>query len=162
MEEIVPATALFRVGPPQRGLTARYFPNETWEGAPLFAQTTPFLLLFWPEGEPVYAPFSVRFTGYLHIDNPGSYHLRVEADDGARLWLDGKEIAEGVTPLRVNRLLAQVELSAGDHPIQIDYFQRGGSNVLEFYWSPPGRSEGPVPPEVLVPEAHQTDSLAGH
>lgn len=152
-EEIVPATALFRVGPPQQGLTARYFRNETWEGEPLFAQTTPFLLLFWPDGEPVLPPFSVRFTGFLHIEEPGLYSLRIDADDGARLWLDRKVLAEGLTPLRVNRLLAQVELTAGDHPIQIDYFQRGGSNTLEFFWQPsPAQPETPVPPSALLPE----------
>ena len=107
-EEVVPATALFRIEPPHHGLTARYFPNETWEGEPLFAQTTPFLLLFWPEGEPVVGPFSARFTGALHIEKPGTYHLRIDADDGARLRLDGKVLAEDLTPLRVNRLIADV------------------------------------------------------
>ncbi len=160
-DDIVPATAFFRVGPPHRGLSAHYFRNETWAGEPIFAQTTPFLLLFWPEGEPLPSPFSARFIGSLHIEKPGSYHLRIGADDGARLWLDGKVLAEGLTPLRVNRLLADIELSAGDHPIQIDYFQRGGSNALVFFWRrAPAEPETPVPPEALIPQAARPPSPA--
>ncbi len=158
-DEIVPTSALFRVGPPQHGLTAHYFGNETWAGEPLFGQTTPFLLLFWPEGEPVASSFSARFTGALRIEKPGPYHLRIDADDGAKLWLDGKVLAEGLTPLRVNRLLADVELSAGDHPIRIDYFQRGGSNTLVFFWQrSPTEPETPVPPDALIPEDPHTPS----
>jgi hypothetical protein len=43
-------------------------------------------------------------------------------------------------------------LGAGDHPIQLDYYQRGGSNALELFWAGAGVAEGQVPPEVLVPE----------
>lgn len=150
---LIPATALFRVGPPRQGLTASYFRGVDWGGERVFHQVTPFLLLFWAEADPFYSPFSVRFTGALRIEEPGRYVFNIRADDGARLSLDGKVVAEELTPLRVNDLQADVELDAGEHPIQIDYFQVGGSNVLEFYWRGPGVDPGPVPPRVLLPGA---------
>lgn len=149
--ELIPPTALFRVGPPQQGLTASYFRGTDWGGEPVFHQVTPFLLLFWAEADPFYSPFSIHFTGKLRIKEPGRYFFIIRADDGARLSLDGKVVAEELTPLRVNDLQADVELAAGDHPIQIDYFQVGGSNVLEFFWRGPGIDYGPVPPSVLIP-----------
>ena len=153
--ETVPPAALFKVGPPQEGLTARYYPNETWSGEPLFTQVTPFVLLSWPEADPVSGPFSARFTGALRIEKPGRYTFRVMADDGGRLSIDGKVLAEALEALRANRFSVRTELSAGDHPIQLDYYQRGGSNALEFFWQGPGGGEGPVPPEVLVPKGAQ-------
>lgn len=150
----VPAQAFFRVGPPRHGLTAYYFKNEHWEGEPVFSQITPFFLLAWREGDPLLSPFSARFVGSLHIDRPGFYHFRIEADDGARLWLDHQVLGEGMIPLQPNRITALAKLDPGDHPIQIDYFQHGGSTALEFYWAPPDQPETLVPPSVLLPEHH--------
>ncbi len=149
---MVPAAALFRVGPPRQGLTGYYFKNENWEGDPVFSQITPFFLLAWREGDPLLSPFSARFVGALQIARAGTYRFRIEADDGARLLLDGKLLGEGMVPLRPNRVVASADLSAGDHPIQIDYFQHGGSTALEFYWQPDGQPETLVPPNVLLPE----------
>ena len=42
-------------------------------------------------------------------------------------------------------------LSAGDHPIQIDYVQQGGGSALRFSWRTPEQDWSPVPPEVLSP-----------
>ncbi len=160
--KVIPASALFRVGPPQQGLTATYFRGVDWGGEPVFHQVTPFLLLFWAEADPFYSPFSVHFEGKLRIEQPGSYGFIIRADDGARLTLDGKVVAEELTPLRVNDLKAFVELDAGEHPIKIDYFQVGGSNVLEFYWRGPGIDPGPVPPRVLIPGGSQGDIRSPH
>jgi 4-amino-4-deoxy-L-arabinose transferase-like glycosyltransferase len=124
-----------------------------WAGEPVFHQVTPFLLLFWAEGDPFYSPFSAHFRGKIRIEKPGRYFFDIQADDGARLILDGEVVAEELTPLRANRPQAEVDLEAGEHSIQIDYFQVGGSNALEFYWRGPGVPYGPVPPDVLIPAA---------
>ena len=152
-ETVVPSQAFFRVGPPQQGLTGYYYANEDWQGQPLCKKTTPFFLLAWPDGEPVSGAFSARFIGFLRIVTPGDYRLHVEADDGARLALDGVVVGEGLVPDRPNGFEVTLNLKAGDHPIRIDYFQRGGGNALEFYWVPPDGAQVPVPPSALVPEA---------
>ncbi len=147
----VPARALFRVGRPRLGLMGTYFTNAHWQGEALFRQITPIMLLAWHDPDPVPGPFSVRFTGNLRIREPGTYSFRIEADDGARLTLDGRLLAEGLIPNRPNAIHASTVLTAGDHPIQIDYFQNGGGSVLEFFWQPPGSEETPVPPTSLIP-----------
>lgn len=149
--EPVPTSAFFNVAPPQQGLWATYYPNENWSGPPLMEQITPFLLLAWPPNEPTFHPFSAIYTGLLRIETPGFYQFRVEADDGVRFTLDGVILGEGLIPDRPNGLRAQLDLAPGDHPIQIDYFQRGGGSALEFFWTPPGSGETPVPPSALLP-----------
>jgi hypothetical protein len=66
--------------------------------------------------------------------------------------LDGIVLGEGLAPDRPNNFEASLDLKPGDHPIQIDYFQRGGGSALEFYWQMPGGDQTPVPPSALVPE----------
>jgi hypothetical protein len=151
--ETIPADALFRTGPPAQGLDAAYFMNTDWSGDPLFRQRIPFLLTAWNDGDPIAGPFSARFSGRLKVDAGGAYGLRVEADDGARLVLDGALVAEGLVPNRPNTLRAEVSLAAGEHPLVIDYVQLGGGSALELYWRPPGGQEVPIPPQALLPPA---------
>ena len=44
-----------------------------------------------------------------------------------------------------------VDLSQGDHPMVLDYFQQGVGSSLRVYWQ---RGDGPmmpIPPDALVP-----------
>ncbi len=149
----VPPEALFRVAWPRQGLLGTYYRNTNWEGAPLFHQVTPFLLLAWPDEQPVVpnGEFSARYTGALHVTEPGKYWLRVEADDGARLTLDGKVLGEWLKPGQPGSFEATVDLAPGDHPIQVDYFQIGGGSALRMFWRHGDGPQAPVPPAALVP-----------
>jgi len=153
MERVIPAEAFFRVKPPRQGLTGYYYSNENWQGEPLCKKITPFLLLAWPDRDPVAANFSARFLGFLRVTRPGAYRFRVNADDGARLTLDGEVLGEGLIPDQPNDFRVSANLEPGDHPLQIDYFQRSGGSALEFYWRPPDGDETPVPPGALLPQA---------
>jgi len=149
----IPPEMLFRVALPAQGLLGSYYGNRNWEGEPLFRQVTPSMLLSWPNEQPIMPPgeFSARFTGALRVTEPGSYRLRVEADDGARLTLDGQVVGEGLEAGQSHNFEATVELGTGDHPIQIDYFQQGGGAVLKLFWSHGDAEETPIPPTALVP-----------
>lgn len=151
--EAVPPQALFNVTDFQQGLLGTYWRNMNWEGEPLFHQVTPFLMLAWPDEQPVVpnGEFSARYTGALHVTEPGSYLLRVQADDGARLTLDGSVLGEGLTPGQPNNFDVTVELEAGNHPIQIDYFQQGGGSGLRLFWRHGDEPLAPVPPTALIP-----------
>jgi hypothetical protein len=149
----VPPQALFRVTGPQQGLLGTYWDNMNWEGNPVFRQVTPFLLLAWPDEQPIVpnGEFSARFTGSLRVAKPGNYEFKIQADDGARLTLDGAVLGEGLTAGQPNDFNVSTELGVGDHPIQIDYFQQGGGTALRFFWSYNGQPLTPVPPSALIP-----------
>lgn len=151
--EPIPPRALFRITRPSRGLLGTYWSNMNWEGEPLFHQVTPFLQLAWPDEQPIVpnGEFSARYTGKLHVTEPGNYLFRVKADDGARLILDGNVLGEGLTPGQPNDFETNVELEARDYPIQIDYFQQGGGSGLRLFWSYNGGPLTPVPPAALFP-----------
>jgi len=150
---MTPAQAFFRIAPPRQGFTGYYYPNENWQAAPVFTQTTPFLLMSWTDNEPIPSPFSARFTGVLHVTSDGHYRFRIFADDGARLILDGIVLGEGMIPYQGNSFEVDTDLAAGEHSIEVDYVQYGGAGVLQFYWQPPDGDESPVPFSVLSPTA---------
>jgi hypothetical protein len=151
-ENMVPPQVLFHIPIPQNGLTGYYYQGINWQGASICVKNTPFLQLAWPDQEPIPGQFSAKFKGYLKVTEPGEYRLIINADDGARLTLDGKVIGEGLIANQPNYFEATVNLSAGDHPIQIDYFQAGGGSALNFNWQPPGQAETAVPFQALIPE----------
>jgi hypothetical protein len=147
----VPPNLFFVVEAPRQGLRGDYFAGELWEGTPLFSRVDPLLLFAWPEQEPWAAPFSVRWTGQLAAPVDGVYRFQLNADDGVRLWLDDQLLGESVNPDNVNLIDVQTQLSAGQHSIRIDYFQRGGGKALELWWQPPGQPLQPMPPSALTP-----------
>ena len=156
--EDVPTYALFVVAPPDRGLWGMYFRGEKWEGPPLFARVDRTLLLAWADPEPMVGPFSVRWLGSLWVPRTGLYRFRVAADDGVRLWLDGKVVGESLRPDTMNQVEVQLRLEEGFHPVRVDYFQRGGAKTITFFWQPPGEPERVVPPHVLVPTPKGPDT----
>jgi hypothetical protein len=152
--EEVPPRLLFRVRPPRNGFRTFYYANSRWEGPPLYECLTPILLLNWMEPEPVptTSEFSARFLATLRVEKPGSYRFRADADDGATLLVDGREVGEVVINAR-NTFPATVELTAGEHLLEVRYFQLGGADSLSFFWQPPGEPEALIPPELLTPAA---------
>jgi 4-amino-4-deoxy-L-arabinose transferase-like glycosyltransferase len=131
------------------GLRGRYYHGEDWQGQPFLTRIDPFLLFAWPEAEPTAGPFSASWTGDLLLPADGAYHFRLEADDGVRFWVDGSVAGESMTPDRPNAVETTLNLTAGPHPIRIDYFQRGGGKAMAFYWTRPGQPEQPVGPVYL-------------
>jgi len=149
----VPADVFFAVPGHQHGLRSLYWNNMNWEGAPEFQQVTPFLLLAWPDEEPIMprGPFSASYRGFLQIPIDGEYAFRVEADDGARLLIDGSVAGDALVAGRPNAFEAALDLGAGEHRIQVDYFQQGGGSGLKLLWRMNGDEWIPIAPEYLLP-----------
>lgn len=101
--------------------------------------------------------FAAEVIGWLWIETPGSYGLRLSSDDGSRLTIDGKQIIEndGVHP--VVPVEATVSLSAGAHPYRIEFFENRGGEALRLEWRTPGSSAWDiVPRDALATEAGVT------
>ena len=152
--EEVPHNLIFRVRMLRSGFLGLYYPNPRWEGPPLYERLTPILSLNWVEPEPIptTSAFSARFLASLRVDRSGEYRFRLEADDGATLLVDGRNVGE-VEINKRSTFPAIVELSPGEHALEIRYFQLGGADALELTWQPPGGAEVIIPPERLTPSA---------
>lgn len=82
--------------------------------------------------------FGMRFTGFLKIERAGDYTFHIGSDDGSLLFIDGKKVADsdGIHPHTVQS--GRTRLTAGLHPIQVDYTQGGGEWTLSLEFEGPG------------------------
>ncbi|MFO0867637.1 MAG: c-type cytochrome [Pirellulales bacterium] len=82
--------------------------------------------------------FALRFTGYVQIARPGVYQFHLGSDDGSRLLIDGREVVrmDGIHPLTFGS--GRVELTAGPHRLEVEYFEQGGEEVLQVEVEGPG------------------------
>ena len=107
--------------------------------------------------------FSIRWTGWLTAPRPGKYTLVAIADDGVRLWVDGKLLLdewrwdshEG-RPLR-----AEVEFTERPQSLKVEFNDGINQGKLTLDWIEPGQTEtrvipaeaffhGKEPPEVTA------------
>ena len=149
---VIPNNYFFTLSPPKHGLWGTYMHGMDLNGQPVFSRVDRTLLLEWTDPEPIAAAFSARWTGFLWAPKDGTYHFRLDADDGVRFWLDGRLLGESWRPDTVNQVQVDIWLRQGWHPLRVEYFQKGGAKVIRFYWRPPGEREYIVPPHVLLPK----------
>ncbi|MCC7423379.1 MAG: c-type cytochrome [Planctomycetaceae bacterium] len=88
--------------------------------------------------------YGLRFEGFLQIAKEGDYQFHLGSDDGSRLTIDGKQVAlnDGVHPYSV--VSGRTKLSAGAHPIAVDFTQAGGGAELTVEIEGSGLSRQPV------------------
>jgi len=72
------------------------------------------------------------------VREPGSYLLSTRSDDGVRVTLDGEVVLEDWTWHPSQERTSEIQLEAGSHRIELEYFQIDGTAVLEL------DLEGPV------------------
>ncbi len=94
-------------------------------------------------------PFGEWFEGYLKVPATGIYTLALEANDGAILYLNGREIVNNDGGHRSQKLDMKIKLEKGYHPILVKYFQQGLAKNLRVTWQGPGMPEQEIPEEAL-------------
>jgi len=140
-EAPVPASALSTASG-EGGLTGEYFQGRELEGTPVASRTDPSIDFDFSGKNPVPGlgpnDFSVRWTGFLTPKESGRFQLGVNADDGYRLWLDGKLLVEDWTNHPPSQQVAEVKLEAGHkYALKLEYFQGSGGASAQLIWQVP-------------------------
>ncbi|MDQ3820046.1 MAG: PA14 domain-containing protein, partial [Acidobacteriota bacterium] len=158
----VPASTL-RTPDGGRGLKAEYFANKNLAGPPALTRTDEVVNFDWGMSNP--APglpaddFSVRWTGKLVPSVSGKYRLGATADDGVRVFLDGKLLAEDWTEHAPTTVTGEVTLEAGKaYDLKIEYYESRIGAVAKLVWQPPA-SASAKPYEEAVEMAKQSDAV---
>lgn len=88
----IPAASFFTTDGTQPGLTAQYYNNSRFEGAPAHVVVDPAVNFLWwtnaPFNDLAYDNFSVRWSGMLVPPTSGRYAIGGEAMMGCKLWLN--------------------------------------------------------------------------
>ncbi|HEY1122689.1 MAG TPA: PA14 domain-containing protein [Haloferula sp.] len=85
--------------------------------------------------------FGMVWQGELTAPEAGEFRFRLDADDGARVLLDEKEVVkvDGTGPMDGSRgKEGKIELSAGPHKLRVEYFEFHGQEGIALSWRGPG------------------------
>ena len=90
----------------------------------------------------------------LTVPADGAYAFRLTSDDGSKLYLDDALAIDNDGLHGVESKDATVTLTAGAHPLRIEYFEDRFGQQLTLAWKPPGAADfAVVPSTVLSTEA---------
>jgi hypothetical protein len=84
----------------------------------------------------------------------GTYAFAALADDGVRLWVDGKQLIDAWKGQGPTWYEGSLPLEAGKrYDLKLEYFQGGGGARLQLAWTPPGQGREVLPAAVLCTDA---------
>jgi hypothetical protein len=115
-----------------------YYANPDLEGSPVVVRNDPSIDFNWGLGSP--APgvpadnFSVRWTRTLRFSQDGLYRFHSIVDDGMRLYVDGYRVIDDWRDGSWREVAADRWLSAGDHALTVEYYDRLGDAVIRLWW----------------------------
>jgi len=84
--------------------------------------------------------FGLRFEGFIRIDKEGDYTFHLGSDDGSRMLIGGKVVIDHNGVHGFSSKSARIRLSAGLHPVIVDFFEQGGGEKLQVEYEGPGIS----------------------
>ena len=134
------------------GMKFSYYEGD-WNVLPDFSKLKPVkegvasVIDISPRNQPEY--FGLDFNGYVKIPEDGVYSLSTDSDDGSRLFLDGKMVADNDGLHGSKEVRGVVALAAGLHKIRVQYFQKGGGRDLKVYVEGPKGDKQVIPGTML-------------
>jgi mono/diheme cytochrome c family protein len=135
-------------------LAYRYYEGD-WDKIPDFDKLTP-VESGQSEGFDVamarrHSNYALRFEGEIEVDRPGPYSFHLASDDGSKLWVDDRLVADndGIHPN--SQKVGRIRLTRGRHKIVVGFFQGGGEEELDVDYEGPGLSLRPLASAILAP-----------
>jgi uncharacterized protein YraI len=117
--------------------TGAYYANPALQGTPVFTRIDPAVVFNWgpnPPGPGLGSQYwSARWITIQYL-NAGLYRFTVTVDDGVRLYIDGQLVIDAWRDQAATTYAANVQVSAGNHAIQVDYYQGLGDATIAVSW----------------------------
>ncbi len=93
--------------------------------------------------------FGMRFDGFLHVAEEGDYQFWLSSDDGSRLFIDEKIVVDHGGIHGTTTKDGRTRLTAGLHPIRVEYFEQAGEEVLTVEYAGPRIERQLIPASAL-------------
>jgi uncharacterized protein YraI len=117
--------------------TGAYYGNRDLQGGPAFYRIDPAVVFNWGPNSP--GPgvgsqnWSARWTTVQYL-NAGTYRFTITADDGVRAYIDGQMILDAWRDQAPTTYYVNVQVVAGNHALQVDYYQAFGDALISVSW----------------------------
>jgi LysM repeat protein len=134
--------------------TGEYFDNIGLTGPVYTTRQDAAINFDWNSGPPAGGmpvnAFSVRWTGRFSFPG-GKFRFYARVDDGVQVYIDGARIINGWRDGSLRLYTADRELNAGEHTVQVEYYDRIQVARVYFWWqqltsTPPPASPPPSAP----------------
>ena len=82
--------------------------------------------------------FGLVWLGDLEVPRDGTYQFDLQADDGAAVFIGGKEVSrvKGMGPMKPKRASSgKIALKKGNHKIKVEYFQGKSNKGISLKWT---------------------------
>jgi len=137
--------------------SGEYFDNVTLTGSAYTTREDESINFNWGYGPPAGGmptnSFSVRWTGTFNFAE-GTYRFYAKVDDGVRVYVDGERLINGWRDGGLRLYTADRTLAAGDHTVQVEYYDRIQVARVYFWWKQvagPTPTPGPTPRPTPTP-----------
>ncbi|GEM_PF-1550941 len=135
--------------PHVQGLFGRYYVGQDFRDLVLETRDAridvPNRQFRFPEGRQ--DDISIRWTGFLNVDNPGEYTFFVNAHGAANVWVNDEHVAASSNWQEHKK--TAVTLAKGWHKLRVEFYQGSGNSQIQLSWTPPGQPRGVIPEAVL-------------
>ncbi|RZA07874.1 MAG: beta-glucosidase, partial [Proteobacteria bacterium] len=126
------------LGAASSGLRAEYFDNAELAG-PASRTSIEASPRYTPTKQELRENFSVRWSGFVHLEAAGTYRFSTLSDDGLRLFIDGKPVIDHWAGHSAAGDEAEVKVkNPGWKSFRLEYAQGSGGAVLRLGWEMPG------------------------
>lgn len=137
LHDYMPKVVFTGAGSSELGFRAEYFDNQELVGEPKVVRIERDLKFDWSTAMDVEGisrdRFSARWSGVLRPATSGEYLFVLGADDGYRLYVDGKLVIDNWTSHIFNAMSYRCPLEVGrEYEVRIEYFQNTGGAGLDF------------------------------
>ncbi|MBS1718981.1 MAG: DUF5110 domain-containing protein [Armatimonadetes bacterium] len=151
----------------QPGLKGEYWDNIDLKGEPKLTRIDPKVDMQWSGGGPG-GPipndnFSARWTGKIGpMPRTMKYRFGTLTDDGARLWIDGKQLVNSWIPQDHILVSGEIELGEGKtYDMRIEFYEGGGQAWCQFGWWGAEPAKETVSRSVWIPPGTWVDLWSG-
>jgi hypothetical protein len=147
--------AVGRLALPPAGVRGHYFTNLTRSGTPIAVAIDQSLSTDTLDNGTagVWPSYSVEWSGFLVIDEAGTYEFSTVSDDGSELEVADQIVVNNGGPHGPQEARGSIALDAGVHPFKLRYEQAGGEFTLAVRYARAGRPMTEIPPSRLLPDA---------
>ncbi len=121
---------------------AEYYPNKDLAGNAVVVggenslNQIPKVAFNWvadsPDSSIPVDDFSARYQKIIHLDSTATYQFKANADDGVRVFVDGKLIIDHWGPSQSTTFTENLDLAAGNHTVKVEYLELSGYAKLNF------------------------------